>query len=967
MKKVYTIILFLYSTILIAQHYTYRHYTIFEGLPQNQVMCLHIDDNGFLWLGTKGGICRFDGKKFVSFDSNQPEDKYVLGIFTLMGENYYYTHRKVYKQNGDSFISIFEYDDKIFAVEPVHKENALRIIGSREVFLYKDDVKDKILVLGDTCRITGAVCTDSNVHLFSTNDCVYSVNDSKIKNVFDQKNNELYYKMWNSYFWYYDNLNKNKLTFYDYGNKDKHEIFVDATLNLSKLFVVSKDKIILRYGFDTWALVDLYKGKLASDSISDVQINDVVEYNNNYFFATENGLYILSTRAFANYTESDGVPKYVWSILESEKNEIILASYPGKMAKIGDDDIISSLNIEIPELLSRYGARFYMDGFCSTSGDWVIPMGGGAFIGTEENYSFVVMLKENKLFTPFCSFEDTSNNLIYFGTNNGIYSYDKRTEKLENFYTDGHNVLDIEEDKFGRIVFCTTGGVYLFENNLLVKPNSNDSVFNSVYVCCCRDNYGNMWFGNKLGLFVYNYDTIKKVYNGAFTCVNNYQDSHIIAGSTFGILYLDLNKFYLNDKSTMRYFDRYNGFIGKECGQNGTCIDAKGNVWMPTSESVVKFMPEHLDYDTIPPQTYLSNLQISGHDLDWDIYCSFPILKDSIYKINWDKHNLKFVYHGIDYTCPERVKYKYRLLGYSNKWISDSTGVALYTNLKPGKYTFEVLACNENGFWTKEPASIKIHIKPAFWQTLWFEILMIIIAILIIVSITYFLFNRKRKREKEKQKVEKMLVNMQMSTLNAQLDPHFVFNAISAIGTEVHLNNNDKAYDYFVKVTRLLRSSLIDKDRITRSLDAELKIVKDYLQLQKLRFEKRVNYKIEVNKNVNLDMMVPKMCIQVFVENAVKHGLENKLDGGMISVRVQKNFNYLDIEIEDDGLGRKLADKISKPSTGIGLKAIVKFFEITNKYNKNKAYYEVIDLYNKDIAVGTLIKLKIPDEYKYTN
>jgi ligand-binding sensor domain-containing protein len=72
-------------------------------------------------------------------------------------------------------------------------------------------------------------------------------------------------------------------------------------------------------------------------------------------------------------------------------------------------------------------------------------------------------------YTPFCSYEDTISKLLYFGTNNGIYTYNKKTEELKNFSTDKHNVLDIEDDKFGRRWFCTNGGVYLYQNNKQIE------------------------------------------------------------------------------------------------------------------------------------------------------------------------------------------------------------------------------------------------------------------------------------------------------------------------------------------------------------------------------------------------------------------------------------------------------------------------------------------------------------------
>ncbi len=964
MKRSLSIFFVFLSAIVFAQHYSYRQYTIFEGLPQNQVMDLYVDHYGFLWLGTKGGICRFDGKNFVSFKEQNQNDQYVRGIFEINDTLYYYTGESILKNISNGFEEIYNSgEEKIKRVRKINDSDDFIIATKSKVYKYSNTNLTTLFAMSDTCNIADFKYISDSACYLSLYNSLYAYQNGNIEQII--KSNYYVFidhnKANTAYYFIKDNDNFCIIKF-DYSKNIATKIHETTSDLYSFLFTLDGYKYVIETNQDTWAMFDEEINLLDANSIPDVQINDIVEYNNSMFFATENGLYVLNSTAFENYTEKDEMPKYVWSIFETPENDIVFASYAGKIYKIRGNNKLEKVNLKIKGLPEDLPSLFYMDGYCRNNGQWIIPMSHGSFIGNESSQEFISMI----YFTPFCVYEDSLRNIIYFGTNNGIYLYNTEKNKIiKNIQTEGHNVLDIEQDKYGQLWFCTNAKIFLYDGDTLSDLESEHVLYNTPFVSCRRDVNGNMWLGNKTGLFIYDYSTITKVYEGAFTFINNYKDTHIVAGNTTGILYVDIEKYMSGSKNSMYFFDRYNGFIGKECGQNGTFVDSKGNVWIPTSESVVKFMPEKLKIDTLPPPVYIYSLSASGKDLHWEEKCTFPINQDSIYHLTWDNNNIIINFHAVDYECPERVKYKYRLQGYNNEWNEINTGEVMFTNLSPGHYTFEVIACDEFGNWTKKPAVIKIHIVPAFWQTVWFLIIIIILSVFIVILFTYLYLNRKRKKEKEKQKVEKMLVSMQMNTVNAQLDPHFVFNAISAIGTEVQLNNNEKAYDYYVKVTRLLRSSLSNKDTIVRSLAEEISVVEDYLELQKLRFEERIDFSIYLAKDINTDILIPKMCIQVFVENAVKHGIENKPEGGEVTIRIKNKDSYLNIEIQDSGIGRKAASKIHTKSTGIGLGAMSNFFNITNQSNKNKASFEIIDLYENNEAKGTLVILKIPVDYKY--
>ncbi|KAF5038371.1 Histidine kinase [anaerobic digester metagenome] len=379
-------------------------------------------------------------------------------------------------------------------------------------------------------------------------------------------------------------------------------------------------------------------------------------------------------------------------------------------------------------------------------------------------------------------------------------------------------------------------------------------------------------------------------------------------------------------------------------------------------------MPERLTFDSTPPPVFLYLFETSSSDLHFDTAAVFPEHANTVYEFRYNQNNVRIGFHALAYSCPERVTYKYRLIGSSEIWNMTSETTITYTNLGPGDYKFEVIAANENGIWSKEPVVLSFRIVPAFWQTLWFKASMIVLITALITFVIYQILRRKRVREQKERDAERRLINLQMSTINAQLDPHFIFNTITAIGSSVQDRMTDEAYSYFVKMSQLLRTSLKESHSVTRTLDEEIQFVGNYLSLQKYRFADRVSYTIQVDDSVNRKTVVPKMCIQIFAENAVKHGLENKPEGGSVDITINQNEKGLSIIIKDDGVGRTAAAKYSVRSTGVGLRAFREFFSIMNRYNTESAWYRITDLHDgSGIASGTLVEVFIPIGYHYLN
>ncbi len=213
---------------------------------------------------------------------------------------------------------------------------------------------------------------------------------------------------------------------------------------------------------------------------------------------------------------------------------------------------------------------------------------------------------------------------------------------------------------------------------------------------------------------------------------------------------------------------------------------------------------------------------------------------------------------------------------------------------------------------------------------------------------------------KAKENLNNRLLTLQLQGIKAQLDPHFTFNTLNSIASFIFLEDRHKAYDYMRKFTQLLRSMLNDAEKIYRNLGEEIEFVTTYLELEKLRFGEKFNYEIEIGEGVSKLEQVPKLVLQTFTENAVKHGIIPSLSIGLIRISIARETDYLRITIEDNGVGRKNSAGQSE-STGKGLKLTGEFYEILNRLNKKPIKHLITDLY-KDSGdpAGTRVEVWVP-------
>ncbi len=169
----------------------------------------------------------------------------------------------------------------------------------------------------------------------------------------------------------------------------------------------------------------------------------------------------------------------------------------------------------------------------------------------------------------------------------------------------------------------------------------------------------------------------------------------------------------------------------------------------------------------------------------------------------------------------------------------------------------------------------------------------------ILLYVSYLYTNERKNDAIERIKLQTSIEASEAKILRAQMNPHFMFNALNSIRALI-VENPEKAQSGITQLSNILRSSLVADRRTTVSLKEELKTVEDYLSLEKVRYEERLQVKWEVDEHT-LGIQVPPMMLQTLVENAIKHGVQKALKWGYVEVKTSRTADFLIIIIRNTG------------------------------------------------------------------
>jgi LytS/YehU family sensor histidine kinase len=198
-----------------------------------------------------------------------------------------------------------------------------------------------------------------------------------------------------------------------------------------------------------------------------------------------------------------------------------------------------------------------------------------------------------------------------------------------------------------------------------------------------------------------------------------------------------------------------------------------------------------------------------------------------------------------------------------------------------------------------------------------------------------------------------------MTALQAQMNPHFIFNSLNSIQHLISMREKEEAIGYLSKFSKLIRQILENSRENTVSISSELALLELYIQLEQLRFNHKFDYHVEVGKEIDIDNTeIPPLLIQPYVENAILHGLVNKEGKGDLWFSMQRNNGSLICTIEDNGIGRAKAleieqKKISKHKS-LGIKVT----------NDRIATLSTLMDYKTDVVIEDLFEPPKDSEHK---
>jgi hypothetical protein len=344
-------------------------------------------------------------------------------------------------------------------------------------------------------------------------------------------------------------------------------------------------------------------------------------------------------------------------------------------------------------------------------------------------------------------------------------------------------------------------------------------------------------------------------------------------------------------------------------------------------------------------------LEITGFKVrNQDVYIDSFLSRKEAVTLSYDQNFFSIAFSDLRYNDLRDITYFHRLTGVDRDWVRSAGPQADYTDIKPGEYTFEVMADRGNGF--SPVTSFPIAITPPWWATLLFRALILICAGLF----TFFIIRKRIQVIRKEAELKHRIAETEMMALRAQMNPHFIFNCLNSIDAMIQGNDKYKATTYLNKFAKLIRNILDSSTHNKIALSRDIETLRLYVDLELFRHENKFNATIEADETLlQSEYKVPPLIIQPFVENAILHGLRNRPGkDGKLKVVVSRKEDYLHFCIEDNGIGRhKVNGDAPIVSQGYGVQLSSDRIRLFN--DEEVASVRITDLEEDGIARGTRV------------
>ncbi|MEX1001713.1 MAG: two-component regulator propeller domain-containing protein [Crocinitomicaceae bacterium] len=975
----------LFLTLLFAfsgftQQYSFTNYTVDDGLAQSQINEIIQDEWGYLWIGTESGLSKFNGLDFTNYSMGNglPDNKVEKIFFDQDRIMWVGTPKGLARFDEDKFIPYF-FKEPLRVNDIDQFQGKLFIATNTGLYVLNDDHFEQIPFKDDAenLYIRALQILDDNTLVCGTKTGIYSFDGANYTafkdssflqyNIsdLDMIRNELIFSTFGEGVWNY-HLKKDSLYQYPLDFNRIRSMYVHDEVILCSTISGGVEITNERITYFTQE----------NGLINERLICSYIDRENNYWLGTDgNGILKFLGKSITSFSVEDGLSSnIVMSISQYPDSTFVFGTYREGLNEI--------------DFNKEYVFHLHQKNGLKDNSVWttVVDKQGRCWVGTSKG---VHCLEHGKLTENKVSKEINAkirsivieNNHYYFGGTSGIYRYD------------GTNVHFLEETKNMNInqLYVENGTLYVASRNGLFAMSTSNSVvqidtikipetnINSVVV----DDRKNLWIGTENGLYVklpehgvVPFDLDRSDFKSkTILGLIKSKDHNIWVSTMSGVYRISGNEQNLYDYRLFRY-GTAEGLINLESNHNALYEDYSGNIWVGTSVGLARIDPslDHILFDFKSPELHFTGIRLFMEGFDYDRFeVSYGTNKEvpNAITLPYNQNHLTFDFIGINLKNPESVLYEYRLVGAHDSWSPLSQAkYATYSDVAPGEYEFQVRATNKSFIWS-EIKHIQITVLPPFWKTWWFTISLSLFGFLLILLIFQVRIKAiKQKQENEKLGYKNRLLFLEQQSLNASMNRHFIFNSLNSI--QYFINSSDKlsANKYLSSFAKLIRKNLDSStsNNFIVSLQEEIERIQLYLSLEKMRFQEKFDYEINVAADLDTEEIeIPSMILQPFVENSIIHGvlpLEDRM--GKIHINIFKELGDVVFEVSDDGVGidstlQRKKDPMTGDHDSKGMEITNRRIELLRKLTGDHLMiigpYQLNDTSGKPIGTKVIIKM----------
>jgi len=948
-----------------AQEPFHINYTTENGLPSNEVYCAYQDTTGYIWFGTDNGVSRYDGYTFENFGTKHglermeinkiiPDSQGMVWFSSFFGKVYSFIDNEFVPYKWNNILDKFKETISFIDLQGIDKNGNFYFSLQSVGVLIIDKLGNHTLLSPDcgfclmsyknekSIFIVEQCAKRSNTNFVKENSAAISkgIRDmynydkdfkliSKTKIDEEPLSGNPKYFVWNDSIYLFSLYQRLNIM---YHGQIKKSIKIPSHINV--ISRISNDLFLGLsggnglYKYNEWSITNL---KLSEKWLQGTDVSFILkDHNNGHWITTiNNGVFYITNdkiRVYKNYFGYE--EKKFTAIFPEGQGDAVSISYEGNIIMFknykNDKTIKVKRAISSPDVFKQDNIIFLRSHFISGKGkvkfksDWPTIFERkpkqSSFYGANRNF----LHKKNKM--SFDLFIDQSLNSdfiwdifrpkddsLWMATNGGLKMLSGNfvlpiVEELKNVKT-----ISIDQLSSGNIVVGTKGkGIFILnpKKKILSNIDNSDGLSSDIIEYLWVDEMDNVWVAT---------------YNG-------------------------LNKIQMdrNNKPFIRQFHMNHGLPSEEINMVRTSGD---NIWLATGNGVVIFKEPETDTTTFVPE--IKEIYLNGTKLASGLKKKFQ----------HDENNIRIDFHNFDMTLGNTTFYKFRMNA-KEVWNIQQSNSLSFLNLNPGIYKIEVQAKNKDGYWS-DSLLIPVTILRPWWLSWYF----IIFSMSVIGLWIYLYYTSRIKMIRSEQRLKNQMLTYEKQALLAQMNPHFIFNAFSAIQYYINTKATKKADDYLTDFSYLIRKILDNSGKKDILLSEEIKLLTLYTQLEARRFDNKFIVNIFVDDEIDTDVTrIPCMLIQPLVENAINHGLMHLTERkGKLQINFMDYNGSLRIVIEDNGVGmeKSKGTSLHKMFDSYGLKLLD---DRISSYRNSGEYYITLtheDLYDGSISAGTKFTMDI--------